>query len=132
MRFEDWLDNVSIHIKHDPLWNLVVYQKALFFSDIVWHDCELLLKHELGHPIVRQLIRSAGSISANMEEGFGPGYGKDYGRFLKTALGSAHESRGWYFRGRHLLKPAVLDHRMELLRTIIAGLITMSNQQSQY
>jgi four helix bundle protein len=88
-----------------------------------------MLAHELGKPIARQLIRSAGSISANMEEGFGRGFGKDYARFLRIALGSARESRGWYFRGRRLLKPEVVEHRMDLLKTIIAGLITMSNQQ---
>jgi four helix bundle protein len=89
----------------------------------------MLTRHELGKPIAQQLVRSAGSISANMEEGFGRGFGKDYARFLTYALGSARESRGWYYRGRKLLKPDVLDHRLELLATIIAGLVTLSQQQ---
>lgn len=129
--YDEWLDSVSHHIKNDPLWDMDVYRKALFLSDLVWPDCDGLLNHELGRPITWQLIRSAGSVSANMEEGFGRGFGKDYARFLKIALGSARESRGWYFRGRHLLKPDVVEHRMDLLRTIIAGLATLSKQQSQ-
>ncbi|MCP5094473.1 MAG: four helix bundle protein [Chloroflexi bacterium] len=129
--YEAWLDGVSGQIKNDALWDLDVYRKALFFFDLAWHDCDGLLKHELGKPIGWQLIRSAGSVSANMEEGFGRGFGKDYARFLKIALGSARESRGWYFRSRHVLKPDVIEHRMNLLRTIIAGLTTLSKQQSQ-
>ena len=64
-----------------------------------------------------------------MEEGFGRGYGKDYARFLRIAIGSAREARGWYFRGRHLLKPEVTEHRFELLRSVIAGLVTIAGQQ---
>jgi four helix bundle protein len=65
-----------------------------------------------------------------MEEGYGRGFGKDYARFLRIALGSARESRGWYFRGRRPLKPEVIEHRLNLLQTIIAGLVTMSKQQA--
>jgi four helix bundle protein len=98
---------------------------------LIWpgHDCNTLLEHELGRPIAWQLIRSSGSVSANMEEGYGRGYGKDYARFLRIALGSARESHGWYFRGRHILPPDVVEHRMTLLETLIAGLIKLAKQQ---
>ena len=132
MNYSQWVEQVSHHVKDDSLWEMEVYHKALFFSDLAWHDCELLLKHELGKPIARQLIRSSGSIPANIEEGFGRGFGKDYARFLRIALGSARESRGWYYRGRRLLKAEVIKHRMSLLKTIIAGLVTMANQQRRY
>ena len=127
--FGEWLEQVPDRVKKDRLWELEVYRKALFFFDLVWWDCETLTRHDLGRPIAQQLVRSAGSISANVEEGFGRGFGKDYARFLTYALGSARESRGWYYRGRKLLKPGVLDHRLELLATIIAGLVTLSQQQ---
>ncbi len=127
--YGSWLDQVPNQIKKDRLWELDVYRKALFFFDLVWQDCEMLTRHELGRPIAQQLIRSAGSISANMEEGFGRGFGKDYARFLVYALGSARESRGWYYRSRRLFKPDVFSHRLELLATIIAGLVTLSQQQ---
>jgi four helix bundle protein len=72
---------------------------------------------------VWQLIESAGSISANIEEGYGRGFGKDYARFLKTAIGSARETRGWYYRGRRLLSTEVLNHRLRLIGQIIALLV---------
>ncbi len=108
-----------------------VYRKGLFLSDLAWHDCERLLQHPLGRPIADQLIRSTGSIPSNMEEGYGRGFGKDYAKFLRIALGSARESRGWYFRGRRMLKPEVIAHRFGLLKVIIGGLVILSAQQRQ-
>jgi four helix bundle protein len=128
--YSEWLEQVPDYMKQDGLWGIEVYRKALFLSDLAWLDCEKLLEHPLGRPIAWQLIRSTGSIPANMEEGFGRGFGRDYGRFLKIALGSARESRGWYYRSKNILQPDVIDHRSHLLRTIIAGLITMFKQQS--
>jgi len=129
--YETWVAQVPIDIKEDALWEMEVYRRALFLSDLAWHDCDKLLQHPLGRPIADQLIRSSGSVTAKMEEGFGRGFGKAYARFLRIALGSARESRGWYYRGCYLLKPDVLSHRFNLLKTIIAGLVTMAHQQSR-
>ncbi len=127
--YNEWLKQVTNRITDGPLWDLNIYRKALFLSDLAWHDCNMLLKHELGRPIAWQLIRSAGSVPANMEEGYGRGYGKDYARFLRIALGSARETHGWYYRGRHVLSADVVEHRMSLLEIVIAGLIKLSQQQ---
>lgn len=130
MNYGEWLDRVPKYIKNDPLWDIEIYRKALFLSDLAWQDCQTMLNQRLGKPVAWQLIRSAGSISANMEEGYARGFGKDYARFLRIALGSARESRGWYYRGRQLLNADVIEHRMNLLQTIISGLVTMSQQQA--
>ncbi|MEM7133647.1 MAG: four helix bundle protein [Chloroflexota bacterium] len=127
--YEEWMKQVAEEIRIDPLWEMEVYRKALFFSDLAWNDCEKLILHPLGRSIAEQLIRSAGSVPSNMEEGYSRGFGKDYARFLRISLGSARESRGWYYRGRRLLSQEVLQHRFTLLKTIISGLVTMSNQQ---
>lgn len=76
-----------------------------------------------------QLYRSLGSISANIEEGYSKGTGKDRSRFYEYALGSARESRGWYYKGRHVLKEAVVLHRMQLLTHVIKLLLTMIPDQ---
>jgi len=79
--------------------------------------------------IAWQLLDSAGSIAENIEEGYGRGYGNDYARSLRISLGSARETRGWYYRARHLFDPELVQQRMALLNEIIAGLVTTASQQ---
>jgi len=129
MTYEEWEQGVPEVIKADPVWQFYAYRKALFLYDLVWEDCERLMRDLRGRAVAEQLIDSAGSISANIEEGYGRGYGKDRNYFLRISIGSARENRGWYYRGRRLLSPDVLDHRLTLLSEVIALLITELNQQ---
>jgi hypothetical protein len=75
------------------------------------------------------LVDAAGSVPANIEEGFGRGFGKDYARFLRIALGSCRETRGWYYRARHVFDADILAHRLQLADEVISGLVTTANQQ---
>lgn len=127
--FEAWQDGVPARMRAGPLWHYVAYPKALFLFELAWFDCEHLMRDRRGRAIAEQLIRSTGSISANMEEGYGRGLGRDYARFLGYALGSARETQGWYFRARHLLSEEILKHRLALLDEIIALLVTTIKQQ---
>ena len=127
--YQDWGVEVPATIQKSPVWKATAYRKALFLYDLVWEDCEILFKDVRGHTIAKQVIRSAGSISANMEEGYGHGLGPDYARILGIALGKARESQGWYFRGRKLLPAKVLEHRLALADEVIALLVTMIDQQ---
>ncbi|MBC7249405.1 MAG: four helix bundle protein [Anaerolineae bacterium] len=122
--YEEWEAQVTEEVKAEGVWRFYGYRKALFFYDLCWRDCEQLLKHPLGRAVAQQLIRSAGSITANIEEGYGRGYGKDRLRFLKFSLGSARESKGWYYRAKALLSPEVIEHRLNLIGEVIALLVT--------
>ena len=122
--YEEWEVQVPEEVKAEGVWKFYGYRKALFFYDLCWQDCEQLLQHPLGRAVAQQLIRSAGSVSANIEEGYGRGYGKDRLRFLGFSLGSARESKGWYYRARNLLKPEALSHRLALIGEVIALIVT--------
>lgn len=121
--FEEWLESVPQKIRSSPLWSFGAYPKASFLYELAWYDCERLMKDVRGRAIAEQLIRSAGSICANIEEGYGRGFGRDYAHFLGYALGSARETQGWYFRAKHLLSSEVLEHRLALIDEIIALLV---------
>ena len=108
------------------------YRLTLSLHDLTWEDCAKLLKDRRGKAIASQLIRSAGSISANIEEGYGRGFGKQFALFLRYSLGSARETRGWYYRGRKLLSAKGLEHRYSLLSKITALLVVAHNQQKRY
>jgi len=103
LNYDEWLAQVPESIKRDPLWSFQVYPKALMLSDLVWEDTDRMMKDPRGRVIARQLVDSVGSICANIEEGHGRGFGKENAYFQRVALGSARESRGWYYRGRRFL-----------------------------
>lgn|SRR5574341_236764 len=131
--FEAWQKTIPERIHNGPLWVYAAYPKALFLYELVWFDREQSMKDLRGRAIAEQIIRSAGSISANVEEGYGRGLGRDYARFLGFALGSARETQGWYLRARNLLSAEVIEHRLALLDEIIALLVTtISNQKYRH
>ena len=121
--FEEWLESVPEKIRSGSLWSFGSYPKASFLYELAWYDCERLMRDVRGRAIAEQLIRSVGSICANIEEGYGRGFGRDYAHFLGYALGSARETQGWYFRSKHLLSSDVLEHRLALIDEIIALLV---------
>ena len=129
MTYQDWLKEVPQSFKRDPLWKFEVYRRSMFLADLAWFDYDKLLEDSRAKGIAWQLIDAAGSISANIDEGYGRGFGKDYARFLRTALGSARETRGWYWKSRHVLGAEVVTHRLELCDEIISALVTTSEQQ---
>lgn len=91
--FAEWVEGVLPSLKRDPLWDFQVYPKALFLYALAWEDCEYLMKDPRGRAVASQLIRSVDSISANIEEGYGRGMGREYSYFLRISMGSARESR---------------------------------------
>ena len=132
MTYEEWQRQVPDEIRDDPLWKMEAYRLALFLHDLAWEDCGRMLKDRRGRAIAEQLIRSAGSISANIEEGYGRGFGKPFALFLRYSLGSTRETRGWYYRGRTLLAPEVVQHRYGLLNQITGLVVVALNQQKRY
>jgi four helix bundle protein len=129
MTYEEWEAAVHERVKREPVWQFLGYRKALFLYDLAWQDCERLMRDRRGRAVAEQLIRSTGSISANIEEGHGRGYGKQRNWFFKVSIGSARESKGWYWRARQLLPPEIVDHRLALADEVIALLVTELTRQ---
>lgn len=132
MNYADWEKGVPKVIREDSLWTVEAYRLSPFLADISWHDSTALSKDSRTRSLSDQLYRSVGSMSANLEEGYSKQSSKDRARFYEYALGSARESRGWFYKGRHVLGDKVADHRMELTTQIIRLLIKMVPDQRGY
>jgi four helix bundle protein len=125
MNYPKWLETVPKEMCEDPLWNVEAYRLALFVADLGWHDTTKLFRDGRTLKLATQLFDAVGSIGANISEGYSRGYPKDRARFYEYALGSARESRTWYFDGRHVLSENVAIHRIQLQTQIIKLLLTM-------
>ena len=132
MNYEEWIKTVPTAITEDPLWRMSVYRFALFLSELGWADATALAKDRRAVALSDQLYRAIGSISANLAEGYSRGSGRDRARFYEYALGSARESRDWYFKSRHVLGDAVVAHRLKLLTQIIRLLLAIIPKQRQH
>lgn len=129
MEYEDWEKTVPAVIRADSLWQIKAYRLAMFLADLGWSDVTKLMSDRRTIGLADQLYRSLGSIGADIAEGYSRGTGRDRARFYEYALGSARESRDWYFKGRHILGEAVIRHRLDLLAEVIRLLLTMVPQQ---
>ena len=127
--FEAWLVSVPVEITGDSLWKMEAYRLALFAADIGWHDVTKLSGDRRTRGLATQLYEALGSVGANLSEGYSRGTGRDRARFYEYALGSARESRTWYYGGRHVLGEAVTAHRLRLLTEIIRLVLKMVPQQ---
>ena len=115
----------------DRLESFGIYQLACQLFDDFWADSEILGKDYRGRELVKQQVRSLDSICANIEEGYGRGFGKEWPQHLKIARGEARESRGRYRRSRHLLPAEVMTKRLATLDQIIGGLTNTINTVEQ-
>lgn len=123
MHYEAWLLTVPSEITEDPLWNMQVYRKSLFLGDIAWHDAMKISKMGRWRQLSDQLYRAVGGISATISEGYSYRNMADELRYYRYALGSARESRDWYFKSRRMLGETVAQHRIKVVTDIIRQLM---------
>jgi four helix bundle protein len=129
MNFEDWVDTVPATITGDPLWRIEAYRLSLFAADLAWHDATKLMGDRRTISLSDQLYRAVGGIGSNIAEGYSRGSRRDRARFYEYGLGSARESRDWYYKGRHILGESVVAHRMDWLTQIVRLLLVMVPEQ---
>ena len=132
MTFAGWLETVPPELQGDPLWRMEVYRLSLFTADLAWPDVTRLIQDKRTISLADQLYRAAGSVSANISEGYGRQSGKDQARYYEYALGSAREARNWYYESRHVLAEPVTLHRIRLLTQIIRLLLTIIPSERGY
>lgn len=65
--------------------DLIVWQKASMIWLMICQDVKSFPSNRISWIITDQVIRSIGSISANIAEGFGSGYPKEFIHSLRIA-----------------------------------------------
>lgn len=111
----------------DRLDSFEIYQLARRLFEDWWSDSEIIGRDYRGRELVKQETRSLDSVCANIEEGYGRGFGKELPQHLKIARGEARESLGRYQRCSHLLPAETVEKRIATLNHIIGGLTKTIN-----
>lgn len=129
VNLEEWATTVPEEIRADAAWRLEAYRLALFAADLAWRDITKLSKDRRTAALSDQLYCALGSIGANLAEGYSRGTGADRARFYEYTLGSARESKDWYFKSRHVLDDTLVRDRLKLLSRITRLLLVMVPNQ---
>ena len=129
MEYQEWESAAPEILKQDSLWKVTAYRYAAFLSDQCWQDVSTLMKDRRTLALADQLYRSVCSVGANLAEGYSRSTGRDRALFYQYALGSARESRDWYYKARFVVGQEVFEKRAKLLTEIIRLLLTMIPQQ---
>jgi four helix bundle protein len=106
----------------DPIGRVQAYRLAGALVEQACADAERLRRDVVTQEVAAQLLRSAGSVRANIAEGYSRGTAPDRRKFYEYALGSARECRVWYETARPDatgLQLARLDSIRRLLLTMI-------------
>lgn len=68
MDFGEWVETVPERVRAESCWRFEAYPKTLYLYKLTWDDCNVLMRDARGRAVAKQLIRSAGSISANVKD----------------------------------------------------------------
>lgn len=101
--------------------DLVVWQKShKLFLDIV-EDVEGFPRKRAADIIATQILRSSGSISANIAEGNGRHKGKEYEHYLIVARGSLTETENWLIKCKDLgyINKTIYEERIKIIDEIL-------------
>ncbi|HXG20294.1 MAG TPA: four helix bundle protein [Methylomirabilota bacterium] len=118
MNYQEWIQSVPSVISGDTLGKMQG-----------WRDVVSLAQDRRMIGLSDQLVRALGSIGANIAEGYSRSSVKDQARFYEYALGSARESRDWYYKTRYVLGEPLVGDRLELLTKVIRLLLVMVSNQ---
>jgi len=75
--------------------DLKFWQKSFETTKLILALVRKLPHDTATRTVISQLVRSSGSVGANIAEGYGRFKGKEYARFIQMALGSANETDYW-------------------------------------
>ena len=101
------------------------YQLAVAAGERAWDDATVMKNEPLLASVAPQLVRAAGSIAANVTEGYARRSPRDRIRYYEYALGSSEETRSWYAIGGRVLSPEDREDRLARLTSLRRLLLVM-------
>ena len=103
----------------DPLERVTAYQLAVEMVDEVRGDVNAMRGDATLKEVASQLLRAAGSVSANIAEGYARSSARDRRKFYEYALGSAREVEAWYRTSGRAPSASLSAHLLSIRRLLL-------------
>jgi four helix bundle protein len=125
MTYEEWEAGVPAGIRGDAIWRVQAFRLASYLAAAADADGEPIATQPRLAKAVAQLSAAAGSVAANVAEGYARLSPRDRIRYYEYALGSAAEAKSWYLSLSRSLPPATVEARLATLTSIARLLLKM-------
>jgi four helix bundle protein len=112
-------------MRNAAVWKVRVFQIASYSATLAADDARTLEGAPRFARVAPQLVGAAGSIAANVAEGYSRISRKERIKYYEYALGSANETSSWYQSAANGLAPDALENRLSYLARISQLLLTM-------
>jgi|SRR6476661_2166086 len=70
MDLDEWVETAPAALRESPMWKVRVYQIGTWVARLAAQDAASLERHPRFGKTVAQLVKSAGSVSATVAEGY--------------------------------------------------------------
>ena len=132
MTYEEWEATVPEGVKDDRVWRVTAYRLALYLADMAIGDTGHLAGDARFAGKVSQLCDAAGSVAANIAEGYPRRSSRDRMKFYDYALTSLAETKSWYLQIRSTIDGPRMDARLATMLSISRLLHTMIRSARKY
>ena len=95
--------------------DLKIWQVAMEMFEMVCEDVSKWPRTQISRAIEYQVLKSSGSMGANVAEGYGRGVPGEFEQFLRYGRGSSAETEDWLLKAQkqHLISSERLDFYQE-------------------
>ena len=125
MDLDTWAETVPKSVRESSLRRVRACQFGLYLTAMAMRDAEVAMRDPRLGESTPQLVKSAGSIPANVSEGYSRRSRSDRIRFYEYALGSANETQSWYLGAIDVLGEDQTTPRLEYLTRVRQLLLVM-------
>ncbi len=125
MDLEEWIATAPSALRSEAVWKVRAFQIGAYIATVAARDALLAIRDARFTHVAPQLVRAAGSISANIAEGYSRQSRRDRIRYYEYALGSANEAKSWYTTAADVFDATIIEDRLTYLSRVRQLLLRM-------
>ena len=131
MDLDEWIAAAPRALCSEAVWKVRAFQINAYIAWVASRDALLAQRDARFIHVAPQLVRAAGSIAANIAEGYSRQSRRDRIKYYEYALGSANEAKSWYTTAADVFDAAVVEDRLTYLSRASQLLLRMIQNESR-